>query len=109
VRQSAKRERIPDVLEVPEITAIMGVLREPFRTMVLVAAATGMRRSELFALKWQDVSFDSFEIRLTRSIYYGVVGELKTEASKKPVPLDPDLAAALQKLRSSSEFNAPDD
>jgi len=50
---------------------------------------------ELLALKWQDIDFEKFEISVTRSISLQHVGECKTEASRKPVPLDARLAEAL--------------
>ena len=57
VRQSAKRERIPAVLDVNELKALLSELQDPHRTMVFLAAATGLRVSELLALKWQDIDF----------------------------------------------------
>jgi integrase len=59
-------------------------LRE--KTLVLLAASTGLRQSEMFALKWSDIDFDLKLINVTRSIAYGVVGPCKTESSQKPVP-----------------------
>jgi site-specific recombinase XerD len=43
VRQSAKRSRIPIVLSVAQIQALLDNLREPVRTMVLVDVSTGLR------------------------------------------------------------------
>jgi len=43
VRQSAKRLRTPDVLDVDEIKALLSELEDPFRTMVFLAATTGLR------------------------------------------------------------------
>ena len=40
VRQSAKRQRIPDVLDVAETKALLSELKDPFWTMVFLAAAT---------------------------------------------------------------------
>src|SRR5690348_11689186 len=95
VRQSAKREVIPCVLDLTEIGTLLRALDNPYRQMVFLAAATGLRASELLALKWGDVSFDSLEISLSRGVVHQVVGDLKTEASRKPLPLDPDLAQSL--------------
>jgi integrase len=86
VRQSAKRQRIPECLEPEELRALLSQLDRRFRVMVLLDAASGLRRSELLALKWSDVDFDELQINVRRSIYLNVVGKCKTEASRKPVP-----------------------
>jgi len=105
VRQSAKRERIPEVLDVDEIRALLAELQHPYKIMVFLAAATGLRASELLGLKWQDVDFESLEVSLNRAVVHQVVGELKTEASQKPIPLDPELAHELLEWRYLSPFN----
>lgn len=99
VRQSAKRERIPDVLTVEEIGKLLVELPEPWRTAVYVAVTTGLRVSELLGLKWGDVDFAAGEIRLSRGIVRQHVGEMKTEASRKPVPMDSGLADVLTAWR----------
>jgi integrase len=63
---------------------------------VLLEAGSGLRMSELFALKWKDIDFVRTEMSVTRSIVNQVVGRCKTEASQKPVPLDAHLAQAVQ-------------
>ncbi len=105
VRQSAKREVIPAVLDLTEISALLNTLEDPFRQMVFLAAATGLRASELLALQWRDIRFDSLEICLGRGVVHQVIGGLKTEASRKPLPLDPDLARSLLAWRRVSPFN----
>lgn len=63
--------------------------------MALLDATTGLRRSELIGLKWSDVAFEQLKLSVTRSVYQSVVGRCKTEASRKPVPLDPWVAEEL--------------
>ena len=70
-----------------EIKALIGGLGMRERTLVLVAASTGLRQSELFGLKWGDINFAQGTMNVTRSIVYGVVGPCKTESSQKPVPV----------------------
>jgi integrase len=105
VRQSAKRQSIPAWLEPEELGALLSQLNRCFRVMVFLDAATGLRRSELFALKWGDVEFENLQIVVQRSIYRNVVGNCKTEASKKPVPMDPILAAELWAWKQASSYN----
>jgi integrase len=109
VRQSAQREKEPDILDVEELIGLLDALPDPYRTMVFVAAATGLRRGELIGLKWADIDFEAKEILQCRSVVNQNVGKLKTVASAKPVALDPDLAIALANLRAASPFNQPGD
>jgi integrase len=106
---SVKRQRIPDILDVKEIKELLGELQEPVKTMVLLAASTGLRVSELIGLKWYDFDFDALEISLSRSVVDGVVGMMKTEASRKPVPLDPGLSEVLLEWRRRSPYRVQDD
>jgi integrase len=59
VSQSAKRMRVPDVLDAAEVTKIFAYLSQRDRVMVPLDASTGLRRSELIGLKWSDVDFDA--------------------------------------------------
>ena len=109
VRHSAKRRRIPEVLTVEEAQRLLSVLAVKERTMVLMALGTGLRRSELFALKWKDVDFATEHISVTRSIVNQVVGTCKTEASQKPVPLHSALAQALHVWRRQTSYRKRED
>ena len=73
VRLGAKRRKIPIVLTSDEVRRLMEALPLRERTLVLLAAGTGLRMSELFGLKWSDVHFDRHEISVSRSIVMQVV------------------------------------
>jgi integrase len=92
VRQSAKRKKIPLVLTPDEIRKLIAALPFKESTLVFINAVTGLRMNELFGLKWGDVRFQTGEISVIRSIVQQVVGPCKTEASQKPVPMDPLLS-----------------
>ena len=109
VRQSAKRQRIPEYLEAEELRALLSQLDRCFRVMVFLDAVTGLRRSELLALKWEDINFDRLQINVRRSIYMNVVGNCKTEASRKPVPMDPLLATDLRTWKEATRYSKPCD
>jgi integrase len=109
VRQSAKRKRIPLVLTPQEIHSLIAALPLRESTLTFLDAGTGLRMSELFALKWQDIHFETGEISVIRSIVMQVVGPCKTEASQKPIPMDSSLADALKVWQAQSEFTAPND
>ena len=109
VRQSAKRLRTPEVLELTEIRRLLAELKSCFRLMVILAVTTGLRRGELFALKWNDIDFSNMQVDIQRSIYLGKIGQCKTEASRKPVPLDERVAADLWLWKEVSSFRKADD
>lgn len=109
VRQSAKRQRTPDVLTAEEIHALLAELNGSYYVMAFLAAVTGLRVSELLALKWEDVRFASEEIILSRGIVCQHVGPLKTAASQKPVPMDSGLSAVLLDWRGRCPYNQETD
>ena len=109
VRQSAMRKKIPLVLTPQQIQSLIAALPLRERTLIFLDAGTGLRMSELFALKWQDIHFETGEISVIRSIVMQVVGPCKTEASQKPIPMDASLAQALKIWQAQSKFTAPDD
>jgi integrase len=109
VRQSAKRERVPDVLELWEVQLLLSKLGVRERTLALLDAGTGLRVSELLALRWRDVDFGNLELNVTRSIWHQVIGDCKTEASAKPVPLDSYMAEDLLRWRRQSDYAGLDD
>ncbi len=77
-----------------ETAAMLKVLPEPARTVVLVAALTGLRLSELKGLRWEDFTDDE-TVRIERAVWNGKVSETKTLTSKAAVPVVHFLAAAL--------------
>jgi integrase len=83
----------------------LGELQLREQAMVMLAGSTGLRRSELFALRWYDVNLLTLEIAVTRSCVRNRFGAVKTEASGKPVPLHDSVREALIEWRSESLFN----
>jgi integrase len=109
VRQSAKRRAIPNILTPNEIERIINTLGPRERTLVFLAAGTGLRMGELFAIKWKDVDFSANQMHILRSIVKNAVGPCKTEASRKPVPLHSNLAKALEAWRERTPYTQPED
>src|SRR5437879_10347424 len=81
--------------------AIVCDLREPDRTLTLLAAGTGLRISECLGLQWHDVNFADGLIHVRRTWTCGQVGLPKSKASKGAVPLHPLLADWKQKTTYS--------
>jgi integrase len=89
--------------------AIVRNLRDPERTLTILAAGTGLRISECLGLQWQDVSFADAMIHVRRTWTCGQVGLPKTKASKGPVPLHPLLAEFMFCWNRSTPYPKPTD
>ena len=109
VRQSTRRLKIPRVLTPEQFRALLDKLNGPCRTMVLVAGCTGLRVCEIVGLKWGDIKWQNLAIDVKRSVVAGREDATKTEASEKPVPLDPGLATALLDWRRKAHYTAESD
>jgi hypothetical protein len=57
--------------------------------MVLLAACVGLRRSEIFGLRWSDFNWLLREVFIQRSHVEGYEDETKTESSNAKLPLHP--------------------
>ncbi len=109
VRCSAKRLREPDVLTPGEFAALLAELPLREKAMVMLAASTGLRRSELVALTWRNVDRVLMQVNVLRSCVRGRFGDTKTEASRKPVPLHPAVIDCLYAWREISPYGEDDD
>lgn len=66
------------------------------RNMVIVAVCLGLRRSELFGLKWSDLDWINGRVLVQRGVVANRTDTVKTKYSKKQLPLDRALVAILQ-------------
>jgi integrase len=103
--QTGMRERV--VLSPHQTKVLLAELGEPFRTMVLLAVLSGLRRGELFALRWKHVDFVDRSLVVVESIYLGRTAAPKTKASRRKVFLDGVVLDSLGCLRSPQA--QPDD
>jgi integrase len=72
------------------------------RALLLFAAYTLMRPSELYALEWADIDFGRMRIRKTRRVYRGTVEEPKT--GPKLIALTPPARDAIKRLPRNSKL-----
>jgi integrase len=84
------------VLTAGQVNAIAGKLKEPYATLVLFLAATGLRIGEALAIKWTD--FKDNVLHVTRRIYDGDVDAVKSKRSERKLPIDPILMERIEKL-----------
>jgi len=109
VRCSAARLRDPDVLTPEEFRSLLPHLPLRERAMVMLAGSTGLRRSEMFALRWSDLCFHTMQVFVTKAVVRNHFGDGKTPASRKPVPLHQSVLAILSEWRAASMYQADGD
>lgn len=78
-----------------EVEHMLRVLPEPANTAVLLAACTGLRRSEIQGLRWADYNSLTSELGVNRAFLFGEYKETKSKASKAPIPVVPVLKRRL--------------
>jgi len=97
------------ILTPEQAYAVLLNLREPERTLTLLAAGTGLRISECLGLQWQDVSFADAVIHVRRTWTCGKVGWPKSKTSRGPVPLHPLLAKFMFRWKHKTPYSQPRD
>jgi len=82
-----------------QVRALLGELEEPYRTMVLLAVLSGLRRGEIFGLRWKYVDFQEGSVIVAECSYEGHTAAPKTRASRRKVFVDAPAIEALLRLR----------
>ncbi len=85
-----------------DVVAMINVLDEPSATIVALAAFSGLRKSEIQGLRWEDLKGDELHVKRSAWRPTYVIDETKTLASKAPVPVIPILAKYLEAHRNGS-------
>jgi integrase len=92
-----------------QVDAVIAAASETVRGPLLVAATSGLRRGEVFGLRWDDLDFDRRLIRVRSSNQDGQIVRPKTAAGERLVPMFGSLRLVLLQERARSAFKAPDD
>lgn len=84
-------------LEPEQFNRLVERLPEPYATMVFTAGYTGLRPSELVALRWEDLTEDS--IRIDERCHRGDWSQPKSDASAATVPVPREVIKRIHRLR----------
>ena len=68
VKNGTRRRVRPTIPTEDSFHSISSALREPYKTMVVIAQCLGLRVSEIAALQWEDFDFDKRQLLVQRSI-----------------------------------------
>jgi integrase len=98
-------------LTTDELAAFLAVCPPRWQTFFRLLAATGLRVSEAFALRWRDAALDGSapHVRVRRAYVRGRFGPPKSKYGKRAVPIDFALVRELRERRKASEWPEDDD
>ena len=101
----------PDPVRAPEVVEVQALVREAkafderFGAYLHLVAATGMRRGEACALRWNNIDWEGVTVRVNEAIVAAKGGAMakgpKTKASIRTVAVDAGTIAVLEALRTS--------
>jgi len=105
------REDALHFLQPEEITRLLEVAEEPWRTLYLVAVQTGLRRGELLAVRWSDLDLRKGLLHVRRSLgrfrdgggYVVRESPLKTRHSRRALDLSPAVVEVLLVLPAGDD------
>jgi integrase len=108
VRRPGVERREARHLDDKDVTAVLRAAQESRHHSALVLiAATGLRKGEALALRWDRVDLDAGTIKVAATIarinHKLVITEPKTDRSRRTVPLPPTVVAMLRKLRTEQK------
>ena len=79
---------------------------EGYFELFLLELATGLRRGEVLALQWDDLNFDTGELRIQRQVYRAngelAVSAPKTKAALRTIVLPPALVGVLAEYKQQT-------
>jgi integrase len=91
-----------EILTPAEVQTVLATLRDqPLHVIAMVLLATGIRRGELLALRWQDINLDGAALRVEQALEQTKRGGLivkapKTRHGRRIITLPPSTVALLR-------------
>lgn len=99
---STKSSYIVDPLSPKEVSALLLATKyEQWKNLFRFAINTGLRSSELCALKWSDIDFIERTAHVQSASVVGVIKETKTKAGTRKVELNDE---AMKSLKEQKQF-----
>ena len=99
----------PTMIAGEDFSRLLNQLGEPYRTMVSLIAATGLRIGELLALRWIALDLAGGTLAVRESVFEGTFQPPKTQRATRTIPLGPRAVRALKDHRKRSTRTADED
>lgn len=96
--RAKKGNRVKPYIDPAKFSVLLGLIPEPYATMVYVAAFTALRPSELIGLRWRSVHADSMTIE--ERCCRGEWGAPKSEASNATIPVNAGVIDRIHRLKT---------
>lgn len=101
IKGVTKRSRKRLIITVDQFHALLPLLPSHVRMMVVLALCTGMRISEILALRWMDIDFERKAISIRRSVVSKYVADAtKSDESADDIPLDDSFIGELRRWKT---------
>lgn len=109
VNRPSKKQFKPYVYSAEELNQLLNLSRDTFAYLpILIAISTGMRRSEIAALRWQDIDFTRKEISVRNTITEGGISKglqpVKTKLSERIIVMPDHLINELLSMDRVNDF-----
>jgi integrase len=92
-----------------QATSLLTALTPLPRTMVGLAILSGLRRGELFALRWKDLDDCGRWLTVREAVYDGTFDTPKTEAGSRQIPLSDTALRLVAEWKARVNNTKPDD
>ena len=102
-RAARKLEAGRDIPTPDEIRRLLAAASAPWRALLVVAAFTGLRASELRGLRWSDIDLKTGVVHVRqRADQWGEIGRPKTHTSERSIPIGPFVVNTLKEWKLAS-------
>lgn len=95
-------------LAVQQVQQLLGELSGEARVLVQLAILTGLRRGELFGLRWKHLDFQRRMIRVKEALYEGRLGLPKTRSSIRDIPMSDPVFDTLTEYQEAARRTDPE-
>jgi integrase len=96
-------EEVVKALTEPELGRLLAAVPDQWRLLIVFMVHTGLRISEVVALRWRDVDVARSRIRIRRAFRNGEFVAPKSRYARREVPISPEMLVALIELRAARD------
>jgi integrase len=104
-----KLREAPAMIAGDDFGKLLKEVDEPYRMMIGLIAATGLRIGELLALRWRNLDLTIGTLSVRESVFEGKTQQPKTQKARRTIPLGPHAIVLLREHRGRATRKNADD